>query len=167
MQPKTKLLQALQANLRLRHFSRRTEKAYVGWVRRFVWFHGLRHSRKFGEREVLGFLAHLRLERGVAASTQTQALAALLFLYREVLGRPLQGLGAIPRPRAPASASAGRVDAVGVELVLYGSGLRLLECLTLRVKDVDLERGELRMRGGKGGKARVTVTARSVRGPLG
>lgn len=179
VQPKTKLLQVLRVNLRLRHFSRRTEEAYVGWVRRFVRFHGLRHPRELGEQEVLGFLAHLRLERGISASTQTQALAALLFLYREVLGRPLSGLGVIPRPRAPVrlpvvltrseveqvlSRLEGTAALVGQ--LLYGSGLRLLECLTLRVKDVDLERGELRIRRGKGGKDRVTVLARSVRGLL-
>ncbi len=179
MQQKTKLLHSLRANLRLRHFSPRTEEAYVSWVRRFVRFHGLQHPGELGEREVVGFLTHLRVERGVAASTQGQALAALLFLYREVLGRPLAGLGSIPRARAPMrlpvvltreevervlAGLEGAAQLVGV--LLYGSGMRLLECLTLRVKDVDLERGEFRIRRAKGAKDRVTVLARSVRGPL-
>jgi integron integrase len=128
----------------------------------------------------MGFLTHLSVERRVAASTQAQALAALLFLYREVLGSPLEGLGRIPRPRGPVrlpvvltrsevaqvlSRLQGTAALVGQ--LLYGSGLRLLEALTLRVKDVDLERGELVIRRGKGGKDRVTLLARSLRGPLG
>ena len=179
MQPKTTLLHSLRANLRLRHFSPRTEEAYVSWVRRFVRFHGMRHPREMGEPEVVRFLTHLTVERRVAASTQSQALAALLFLFREVLGRPLEGLGPLPRARAPGrlpvvltraevrrvlDGLAGTVALVGV--LLYGSGLRLLECLTLRIKDVDLERGELRLRRAKGARDRVTVLARAAREPL-
>jgi len=180
VQQKTKLLPSLRANLRLRHFSPRTEEAYVSWVRRFVRFHGLRHPTELGEREVVGFLTHLSVERRVAASTQGQALAAVLFLYREVLGRPLVGLGPIPRARAPVrlpvvltrhevervlAGLRGTTRLVGA--MLYGSGMRLLECLTLRVKDVDLERGELRIRRAKGARDRVTVLARTARGALG
>ncbi|MBI2538036.1 MAG: phage integrase N-terminal SAM-like domain-containing protein, partial [Gemmatimonadetes bacterium] len=170
VQQKTKLLHSLRANLRLRHFSPRTEEAYVSWVRRFVRFHGLRHPAELGEREVVGFLTHLSVERRVSASTQGQALAALLFLYREVLGRPLAGLGAIPRARAPVRLPvvltrqevervlAGLKGPAGLlGAMLYGSGMRLLECLTLRVKDLDLERGEVRVRRAKGARDRVTV----------
>lgn len=179
VQQKTKLLHSLRANLRLRHFSPRTEEAYVSWVRRFVRFHGLRHPGELGEGEVVAFLTHLSVERRVSASTQGQALAALLFLYREVLGRPLARLGRIPRARAPTrlpvvltplevervlAGLKGVANLVGG--LLYGSGLRLMECLTLRVKDVDLERGELRIRRAKGAKDRVTVLARAARGPL-
>jgi len=155
VQQKPKLLHSLRANLRLRHFSPRTEEAYVSWVRRFVRFHGLRHPGELGgERQVVSFLTYLTVERGVASSTQGQALAALLFLYRDVLGRPLEGLGTIPRARAPVrlpvvltrrevqrvlAGLGGTVGMVGA--LLYGSGMRLMECLTLRVKDVDLERG--------------------------
>jgi integron integrase len=132
-----------------------------------------------GEREVVSFLTHLTVDRGVAASTQGQALAALLFLYRDVLARPLEGLGPIPRGRAPVRLPvvltrqevqrvlAGLEGTMGmVGALLYGSGMRLMECLTLRVKDLDLERGELRIRRAKGARDRVTVLARSARGPL-
>jgi integron integrase len=179
MQPKTKLLPLLRANLRLRHYSPRTEQAYVSWVRRFLRFHGQRHPAELGEAEVRAFLMYLAVERRVAASTQGQALAELLVLFRDVLGRPLAGLGTLPRVRAPVRLpvvlTPSEVDRVLAELsgqmqlvgtVLYGSGLRLMECLTLRVKDVDLERGELRIRRGKGARDRVTVLARSACRPL-
>lgn len=179
VQQNTKLLPSLRSNLRLRHYSPRTEEAYVAWVRRFVRFHGLRHPGELGEREVVGFLSHLREERGVSAATQAQALAALGFLYRDVLGRPLEEVGKIPRPRAPVrlpvvltQEEVGRVlggmrgMAGLVARLLYGSGLRLMECLTLRVKDIDVERGELRIRRAKGRRDRVTVLARSAGEPL-
>jgi integron integrase len=171
--PKMKLLQSLRSNLRLRHFSPRTEEAYVSWVRRFVRHHGLRHPAELGEREVVAFLTYLAVERRVSASTQAQALAALLFLYKEVVRRPLEALGPVPRGRAPLRLPVvltigevrlvlgglkGVVRLVG--MLLYGSGLRLMECLTLRVKDLDLERCELRVRRAKGARDRVTVLAR-------
>jgi integron integrase len=178
-QTNPKLLHSLRANLRLRHFSPRTEEAYVAWVRRYVRYHGVRHPRELGEAEVRGFLTYLAVERRVAPSTQSQALAALLFLYREVLGRPLEALGPVPRARPPVRLPVvlsrdevvrvlGALDGVSwlVALLLYGSGLRLLECLTLRVKDVDLERGEIRLRRGKGAKDRVTVLPDAMRAPL-
>ena len=169
-QSKTRLLTLLRAKLRLGHFSLRTEQAYRGWVVRFVRYHDLRPPQEMGEAEVLEFLRHLAEDRHVAASTQEQALAALQFLYREVLDRPLRLAGRIPRGRVPdrlptvltRDEVVRVVDELSgvyrlVALLLYGSGLRLMECLTLRVKDVDLARGEIRVRRGKGGRDRVTV----------
>jgi integron integrase len=169
-QSNPRLLTVLRSKLRLGHYSVRTEQAYVGWVRRFVHFHALRHPRDLDERDVTAFLRVLVEDRRVAASTQTQALAALLFLYREVIGRPLRLSGTIPRGhrplRVPVVLDRGEVARVLAQLtgtyhlvglLLYGSGLRLLECLTLRVKDLDLGRREIRVRRGKGQKDRVTL----------
>jgi integron integrase len=169
----------MRANLRLRHFSPRTEEAYTAWVKRFVKFHRLEHPDRIGEAEVTAFLSHLAVERRVAPSTLTQALAALQFLYREIVRRPLAIGNVIPRPRAPVRLpvvlTPEEVRRVLAELsgiqrligmLLYGSGLRLLECLTLRVKDVDLDRGEIRLRRGKGAKDRVTVLAEALREPV-
>jgi integron integrase len=169
-QSKTRLLTLLRAKLRLGHFSLRTEEAYRGWVVRYIRYHDLRHPRDMGETEVLEFLRHLAEDRQVAASTQEQALAALQFLHREVLDQPLRLGGRIPRGRVPDRLPTVLTrdevvkvvdELVGVyrlvALLLYGSGLRLMECLTLRVKDVDLARGEIRVRRGKGGRDRVTV----------
>jgi len=169
-QSNPRLLTVLRSKLRLGHYSQRTEQAYAGWVVRFVRFHRLRHPRDMGEQEVAAFLTWLAVERRVAAATQVQAQAALAFLYREVLGRPLRLAGIVPRGRGPTripvvldQAEVMRVLAQLegvyhlVGLLLYGSGLRLLECLTLRVKDVDLGRQELRIRRGKGQKDRVTM----------
>ena len=129
--------------MRIMHFSTRTEEAYVAWVRRFVQHHKLRHPRDMGEREVLAFLSHLAVDLKLAAATQAQALAAVLFLYKHVVDRPLSGLGNIPRARAPTRLpvvlsehdvrdvlSHLKGDARRVAMLLYGSGLRLMECLT-------------------------------------
>ena len=163
----------------MRHYSHRTEEAYVGWVRRFVRFHDLRHPAELGEREIAEFLTHLATGAGVAASTQTQALSALLFLYRDILERPfeeLQGIARAKRPeRVPVVLSRveikmvlGCLSAVPriVAGLLYGSGLRLLESLQLRVKDLDFERGQIAIRSGKGGKDRMTVLPQSLRAHL-
>jgi integron integrase len=164
------LLGRVRAVLRARHYSPRTEEAYTAWVRRFIRFSGGRHPRDLGRREVARFLSALATEGKVSASTQNQALSALLFLYREVLGEPF-ALGAeavrAKRPkRLPVVLSREEVRAVLSQLgggkrlmalLLYGSGLRLLECLRLRVKDVDLSANQLTVRGGKGDKDRVTV----------
>jgi integron integrase len=179
MQYKSPLLQSLQSNLRLQHLSRRTEDAYVYWTKRFVRFCGLRHPAELGAAEVRRFPTHLVVERNLSAATQQQALSALLFLYRNVVGRPLEALGPLPRGRVPTTlpvvlspAEVARVLGLLrgthrlVGLLLYGSGLRLTECLMLRVKDLDLDRGELTIRRGKGGKDRVTVLPETVRGPL-
>jgi integron integrase len=178
-QPNQKLLPSIRANLRLRHFSPRTEEAYVGWVRRFVKFHRLEHPDRMGEAEVTAFLTHLAVERRVAPSTLTQALAALQLLYRDIVRRPLEIGSVIPRPRAPVRLpvvlTPDDVRRVLAELrgthrligmLLYGSGLRLLECLTLRIKDLDLDRREIRLRRGKGAKDRVTVLAEALRRPF-
>jgi len=144
-----KLLDRVRASLRVRHYSQRTEAAYVGWIRRYIHFHGVRHPDEMGSAEVVEFLSDLAVNGQVSASTQNQALAALLFLYRNVLVRDLQGLHNAVRARAPRRLpvvlTRGEVDAVLAELrgtsrlvgaLPYGSGLRLLECLRLRVKDV-------------------------------
>ncbi|MDF1501717.1 integron integrase [Roseisolibacter sp. H3M3-2] len=174
-----RLLPRLAESLLVRHYSPRTVEAYVAWVRRFVRHHGLRHPRELGAAEVGAFLSDLARRGRVSASTQNQALAALRFLYHEVLGEPLAVLGTVvhaKRPRRlPVVLSRAEVRAVLAELrgppalaagLLYGGGLRLLEALTLRVKDVDVERGELRVRNGKGQKDRVTVLAAAAVDPL-
>jgi len=164
---------------RLRRFSRRTEKAYLGWIRRFVVFHGKRHPAALGPEEVTAFLSHLATEGGVSASTQNQALCALLFLYREVLGVDLPWLHGLARAktprRLPVVLSRAEVARVLDEMrgtprlmatLLYGSGLRLLECARLRVKDVDLAREQLVVRGGKGDTDRVALLPVAAREPL-
>jgi integron integrase len=174
-----RLLDRVRAAARLRHYSRRTERAYVGWIRRFVLFHGKRHPAEMGSAEITAFLSWLATEGQVAASTQNQALGALLFLYRGVLERDvpwLEELVRAKRPtRVPVVLSRDEVRRVLHEMrgtprlmavVLYGAGLRLLECARLRVKDVDFERGQLAIRAGKGDRDRVTVLPALVREPL-
>lgn len=161
------------------HMSPRSEAAYAGWVRRFIRFHGLRHPGELGEVEVSAFLTHLATRQRVAASTQQQALSALLLFYRDVIKRPLGDLGPVQRARPPhrlpVVLTRSEVHRVLEELdgvyrvvgtLLYGSGLRLLEAVTLRVKDVDFARGEITIRRGKGGKDRVTVLPERLRGVL-
>lgn len=167
-----KLLPLLRRALRTRHYSRRTEAAYVAWVRRFVVFHGRRHPSELGPGAVGAFLSHLANEGGVSASTQNQALGALLFLYRDLLGAPLpvgslDGIVRATRPhRLPVVLTRDEVRAVldaleGVQrlvaTLLYGGGLRLMEALRLRVHDLDFERGAVIVRGGKGDKDRETL----------
>ncbi len=164
------LVGRMRRAMRVRHYSPRTEAAYVQWVKRYLRFHGLRHPAELGEVEVAAFLSDLAVRGRIGAGTQNQALAALLFLYRDVLGRPLgpvvPSVRAKDAPRLPVVLTRAEVRAVLREIdgqarlvagLLYGSGLRLLECLQLRVKDVDLERREIRVRRGKGGRDRVTV----------
>jgi integron integrase len=178
-QPNSPLLQQLQSNMKLRQMSPRTIAAYTGWVRRYVRFHRLRHPAEMGDAEVMTFLTWLVERRRVSQSTQGQALAALLFLYRHVLECPLEGLGRLPRGRAPTRLpvvlTRDEVQRVlgglgGVYrllgLLLYGGGMRLMEGITLRVKDLDLERREIMVRRGKGAKDRVTVLPAALVGPL-
>lgn len=176
---KPRLLDQVRAALRIRHYSPRTEEAYVGWIRQFILFHGKRHPKDMACPEVTAYLNHLAVQRRVAASTQNQALAALLFLYREVLGIDLpwlDGLVHATRPRRlPVVLTRTEVRAVLEQLegerwlaawLLYGAGLRLNECLSLRVKDVDLDRREITVRHGKGGKDRMTVLPGRLLDPL-
>lgn len=172
---KPKFLDQVRAILRTRHYSLRTEEVYLGWIRRFILFQGKRHPREMGATEVAAFLNHLANERTVAAATQNQALNALLFLYEVVLERKLgaiEGLQRVRRPpKLPVVLSKGEVQAVLQAMagpyrlmadLLYGSGLRLLECLRLRVKDVDFEYLQIRLRHAKGGKDRLTMVPVSV-----
>jgi integron integrase len=162
-----RLLDQVRAAIRLRHYSRRTEETYAGWIRRYIVFHGKRHPREMGPPEVAAFLTHLAERAQVAASTQNQALCALLFLYRHVLDRPLGPLAGVAWAKkgtnAPVVLSREEVAAVldclrGVTwliaVLLYGAGLRLTECLDLRVKDIDFDRRQIVVRDGKGAKDR-------------
>jgi len=167
---KLKLLERVRWHIRLKRYSVRTEAAYVDWIRQFILFHHKRHPEKMGEAEIAAFLNHLATERKVAASTQNQAFHALLFLYQQVLGRELKsitGVERVTRPaRVPVVLSKEEVRAVLSQLrgshrlmgeLLYGSGLRLMECVRLRVKDVDFAYGQIVVRDGKGAKDRVTM----------
>lgn len=170
-----RLLQQVRRAARVRHLSRSTENAYVGWVKRYVRFHGLEHPKRLGSEDLNGFLTALAVEEKVSPSTQNQALSALLFLYREVLLMPMAMGGAVPRARAPRNLPVvltrcevfrvlARLQGVPalVAAVLYGSGLRLSEGLGLRVKDVDTERCEISVREGKGKKDRLTMLPRRL-----
>ncbi|MGB8472549.1 MAG: integron integrase [Candidatus Acidiferrum sp.] len=172
---KPKFLDQVRTILRARHYSLRTEEAYLGWIRRFILFHGKRHPQEMGATEVAAFLNYLAGERAVAAATQNQALNALLFLYEVVLERKLgmlEGLHRVRRPpKLPVVLAREEVGAVLRELsgqyrlmadLLYGSGLRLLECLRLRVKDIDVRYLQITLRHAKGGKDRVTMLPVSV-----
>jgi len=164
---------------RLRHLARRTEDAYVDWIRRFILFHRKRHPDEMGPLEVVAFLSHLAVQGRVSASTQNQALAAHLFLYRTVLERELEGLGAAVRAqrpsRLPVVLSRHEVRALLARMqptprlvatLLYGGGLRLLEALRMRVKDVDFERRQLVVRQGKGDRDRAAPLPRIAEKPL-
>ena len=165
-----KLLDQVREAMRTAHYSLRTEEAYVGWIRRFILFHGKRHPTEMGEAEVAAFLSDLANRHDVAASTQNQALNALLYLYLRVIDRPLERsleIAPAKRPkRLPVVLTRDEVRAVLAQLdgtrglmasLLYGSGLRLLECLRLRIKDVDLASRRLDIRDGKGQVDRVSV----------
>lgn len=169
------LLESVRQALVLRHYSSKTVEIYVSWVRRFVLFHQRRHPRELGAREVTAFLSALATGKEVSASTQNQALAALLFLYSEVLQRPLAALGPVVHAKRPSrlpvvmtreevDAVLGRMEGVWqlMASLLYGSGLRLLECSSLRVKDLDFGNGQIVVRRGKGQKDRVTLLPRSL-----
>jgi integron integrase len=175
----SELMNQLQAALRSRHYSRRTEQAYCLWVRRFIRFHGLRHPAEMSGPEINAFVTHLAVAERVSASTQTQALSALLFFYRRVLGRDVDDLGELIRARharrLPVVLTRDEVKAILAQLevdrrlaasLMYGSGLRLMECLRLRTQDIELTRGEITVRDGKGGKDRVTMLPQAVRPAL-
>ncbi|CAB1369928.1 integron integrase [Denitratisoma oestradiolicum] len=173
--PKPRLLDEVRAALRVRHYSLRTERAYVGWIRRFILFHDKRHPAEMGETEVTAFLTHLAVEGNVAAATQHQALSSLLFLYREILKVDLPWLKEVVRAkkpqRLPAVLSRQEVQRLLALMegthglmarLLYGTGMRLMEAVRLRVKDVDFARGEVLVRDGKGGKDRVTMLPQAL-----
>jgi integron integrase len=164
------VLEVMRRRLRLRHYSLRTERAYLGWVRRFLVANGRRHPREMGGEEVSAFLSGLAVEGKVAPGTQNQALSALLFLYRDVLGMDLPWMENVVRakraerlPNVLARAEVERLLAAMegrpwlIASLLYGSGMRLMECLRLRVKDVDFARREITVRDGKGSKDRRTI----------
>jgi integron integrase len=165
-----RLLDTVRAAIEVRHYSRRTQETYVQWIKRFIVFSGKRHPRELGAREVTLFLSHLAIEGNVAASTQNQALAALLFLYKEVIGEPLPWLDDVVRAKRPVRKPTVLTSDEAQRLLscmrgpkrlmaglLYGAGLRLRECLNLRVKDVDFGYRQILIRDGKGGKDRLTV----------
>ena len=177
--PAPKLLDRLRDHLRTRHYSIRTETAYVDWARRFILFHGKRHPQEMGAAEVEAFLTYLAVQRQVSASTQNQAKAAILYLYKQVLGVDLPWLDDVvqaktPR-RLPVVLTAAEVRTLLLHTqgttgliaqLLYGTGMRLLEALRLRVKDVEFARREIVIREGKGNKDRITVLPENLIGPL-
>lgn len=174
-----KLLEQVRARLRVKHYSIRTERSYVDWIKRFIWFHGKRHPKDMGAPELEAFLSHLAVERNVSASTQNQAKSALLFLYKEVLGVELTWLENVTQAKAPKRLPVVLTQAEAQQVLmqlegtlglmaglLYGSGLRLMECVRLRVKDVEFSRHEIVVREGKGNKDRVTMLPTSLAEPL-
>jgi integron integrase len=174
-----KLLDRVRWQLRVKHYSIRTEQAYVDWIRRYILFHHKRHPNEMGEKEITGFLTHLAIEKNVAASTQNQAFSALLFLYQQVLELKLDFIDNVQRVSRPAKlpvvftpAEARSVlarlkgDYRLMAELLYGSGLRLMECLRLRVKDIDFGYGHIIVRDGKGLRDRITVLPERLRCPL-
>jgi len=175
------LLTQLRVAIRTRHYSPRTEEAYVQWVRRFIRFCGLRHPRELGPSDVTRFLSSLAVDANVSASTQNQALAAIVFLYRDVLNMPVGWLNALVRAKRPGRVPVvftrdevrkllvqlqGRGAATLVIELLYGSGMRLVEALQLRIKDVDFGANEITVRGGKGDRDRRTMLPERVQGAL-
>jgi len=177
--PPTRLLDQVRDRIRFRHYSIRTEQAYVDWIKRFIHFHGKRHPAAMGAAEVELFLTDLAVARKVSASTQNQAQSALLFLYKDVLGNELPWLDGVERAKNPVRlpvvltrqevfAVLGRLHGTHqlIGRMLYGTGMRILEAMRLRVKDVEVERRAVVVRDGKGGKDRVTVLPESLIAPL-
>ena len=162
---KPRLLDQVSDVLRRKHYSLRTEQSYVDWIKRFILFHGKRHPAEMGQVEVTAFLTYLAVQRNVAASTQNQALSAILFLYRNVLEQELEWVEGFERAKRPARlpvvltvdearAVLGQLEGTKWLMggLLYGAGLRLMECLRLRVKDIDFGYGQILVRDGKGAK---------------
>jgi integron integrase len=176
---KPRLLDQVRATIRRKHYSIRTEDTYVHWIKRYIFFHNKRHPAEMAEPEIEQFLSHLAVQLKVAASTQNQALNALVFLYREVLGKQIgvmQNLERAKQPqRLPVVLTETEVRAVLTQLegrhwlmasLLYGAGLRLMECVRMRVKDIDFEYAQITIRDGKGNKDRVTMLPESSTEPL-
>lgn len=177
--PKPRLLDQVRQAIRTRHYSYRTEKTYVGWMKRFIFFHNKRHPAEMGEAEIAQFLSSLADDARVSASTQNQALNAILFLYREVLGKEIGYVDGVVRARRPSrlpvvltrqevKSILGVLDGTSwlMAALLYGAGLRLMECMRLRVKDVDFGSNQIVVRSGKGNKDRLTMLPTSVKEPL-
>jgi integron integrase len=173
--PSIPLLDKVRERIRLKHYSIRTEQAYVDWIRRFILFHGKRHPAEMGSPEIVAFLTYLAIERNVAAATQNLARSALLFLYREILAIELPWLEGVQHAKRPARLPVvltrdevrrvlDRLEGTHrlIAALLYGAGLRIMEGVRLRVKDLDFERREITVRDGKGAKDRVTVLPRSA-----
>ena len=168
----------MRFHLRVKHYSIRTEQAYLDWIRRFILFHQKRHPDEMGEEEITQFLTDLAVERHVAASTQNQAFSALLFLYQQVLDRKLDFIDKVERvprpPKIPVVFTPNEARAVLARLqgdyqlmaeLLYGSGLRLIECVRLRVKDLDFGYRQIIVRDGKGLRQRVTLLRSACASP--
>lgn len=177
--PPPKLLERLRIHLRTRHYSLRTEEAYLNWVRRFILYHNKRHPQDMGALEVEAFLSHLAVDRQVSASTQNQAKAAILYLYKQVLGIDLPWLDEVVQAkrgqRLPVVLTPSEVRELMLHVegvagliaqLLYGTGMRLMEGLRLRVKDVEFARREIVVREGKGNKDRITVLPENLLAPL-
>jgi len=171
-------LELCRQKIRLKHYSLRTEQAYLDWIKRFILFHGKRHPAELGAPEVEAFLTHLAVDRGVSASTQNQAKSALLFMYKEVLGAQLPWLDHVERAKTPTrlpvvltqdevAAVLKRLDGVHrlIGRLLYGTGMRIMEGMRLRVKDVEFTRREILVRDGKGQKDRVVMLPDRVADP--
>jgi integron integrase len=176
---KSKLLNQLTNTIRVKHYSIRTEQAYVNWVNRFIRFHQKKHPQNMGEQEISAYLNYLAVNRKVSASTQNQALSAILFLYNEVLKKDIDHIDDVIRAKRPLKLpvvfSREEVKNVLMQLegvkwlmagLLYGSGLRLMECVRLRIKDIDFHYKQITVRDGKGQKDRVTVLSEKIFAPL-
>jgi len=175
----SKLLGEMRDTLRRGHYSIRTEEAYLHWAKRYILFHNKRHPNEMGEAEIVAFLNHLAVTRNVSASTQNQALNALLYLYKKVLGREaldLKGLNPARKPeKLPTVFDRSEVERLFAQIdgthkliaaLLYGAGLRLLECLRLRIQDIEFERSQIVVRNGKGAKDRVTLLPPALAQPI-
>jgi integron integrase len=174
-----KLLQLVSQAIRTKHYSRRTEQTYTEWIKRYILHHGKRHPKDMGVEEIQTFITHLAVQKNVSASTQNQALSAILFLYRQVLNIPIELPTGILRPeksktipvvltQTEALAVIAKMTGVPqlMAKLLYGSGLRLMECVRLRVKDIDFGNCQILVRDGKGEQNRVTVLPDSLIAPL-
>lgn len=173
---KPRLLDQMHQSMQSRHYSPRTERSYCNWVKRFIYYHNIRHPQEMSEPEINAFLTHLAVKEHVSASTQNQALASLLYLYRNVIGREVGDLGEVIRARKPKRLpvvmTRSEVTTVLNNLpsdkwlmasLMYGTGLRLSECMQLRVQDIDFSSNEINIRDGKGAKDRVTMLPESLR----
>ncbi len=175
----TSLIEEVRRTLQRKHYSSRTQNTYLRWIRRFLRFHNLKHPRSMGKNEIEAYLNYLAIDRKVSASTQNQAFSAILFLFRTVLGQevtePIQPLRARRPQRLPTVLSKSEARTVleclqGVQQLmaqlLYGSGLRLMECVHLRIKDIDFEQNQIIVRDGKGAKDRLTILPTALASPL-